>query len=183
MASIWQVSELPPDLLGDRARGVSAEKIPWELYKEIVRRCTKKFGPSLKRATSPLLVELINKTNRTIGSKMSLVFKRSLLATVLVNEIRRTEVSVTLFFADLKEGPSIVMDRFFRELAERARFVPTLEVRNGRLVGSVELPPNVVFLPDPEERAGSQWTDWLRPGQDISAEMQFLQKARLPIVR
>lgn len=157
------------------------QDVPERLRRKIVRLCSKEFGNALKRASFPLMAEIVGKVNRATGSSMSLVSRKSLLVTVLVVEVNGEDVIVELCFRDLKNEKVAgkVMDELWGELAKRAHFPKGLEVRSGALIGHIKLPSNVVPLPQPRERPGSQWKEWPRSSQGVEAEKESLRALRV----
>ena len=169
MARIRHV-DMPRDLFGDVARGVSIPRILWETYYEIVRLVISTFGKSLERVTSKVLAD-------SFGS-MSMVARRTNLLTVLVTEVHEKDVAFILSFDDLR-GTELERNVVLNEIVRRARLRPLLQVDAGELIGCVtmERPINVILLQD-RSTLVEEWPRWKR-GHNVEAEIRFINEKRL----
>lgn len=176
MARIKQF-DLPPDLLSGQASGMSFPPIRWWDYCKIVEAVREKFGKSLKGMTSKLLNEIINDLNELYADKVSIVARKSILATVVVTEIEEAEITFTFLFGDLLRVIPAIKEEIFREVARKVRFHSDLKIKRGELVGSLTLPSPVYLFP--KLAVSSNQHAWKNHATNVDAEIAALCARRL----
>ncbi len=158
--------------IGMHELGASIPSIPPREYRKIVLAAEKAFGAPLKKVTVELLNELIHLANEIYELKTSLVARKSLTVTVIVNAIEDRDVSVILRFDDLTAAGEIKHE-IFKEMARQARFGKSIEVKNGVLIGYLRMPEKIYVLPTLV--VNNDGNRWRKHTNNVNAERRVLR--------